>query len=90
MQSTMSFGIGLYTMIPERDRPLAGRVAETMSRCLDRCRDLGGRPYRYGWHQIDGAMERALYGSAVDRLAEIRGVIDPDGVLRQPPPTVPS
>lgn len=90
MQSPMSFGIGLYSMIPDRDTALAGRVAATMARCLDKCRDLGGRPYRYGWHQIDGAMERALYGSAVDRLAEIRGTADRDGLFRQAPPVVPS
>jgi FAD/FMN-containing dehydrogenase len=78
----MSFGIGLYSMIPNADALVAERVAETVSRCLDACVALGGRPYRYGWHRMSEEMERAVYGPACDRLRAIRSEVDP---VRQDP-----
>ena len=68
----MSFGIGLYSMIPGRDAAIATRVAATVSRCLQKCIELGGRPYRYGWHELTPDDFRRIYGPAVDRLSALR------------------
>lgn len=78
----MSFGIGLYSMIPRRDPRLAGKVATTIAACLDKCVELGGRPYRYGWHEMTERHCRALYGSAYGRLLALAREIDPAGTLR--------
>jgi hypothetical protein len=67
IRAPMSFGIGLYSMIPPGDGPAVVRITETAARCLDKCLDLGGRPYRYGWHQLDETRARRAYGSAYDR-----------------------
>ena len=89
IRAPMCFGIGLYSMIPAGDRAMAARVADIMSRCLARCRDLGGRPYRYGWHQLDETLERAIYGTDFDRLAAVRRSLDPDGRFRRDSPPSP-
>jgi hypothetical protein len=78
----MSFGIGLYSMIPGREPALTSSVADAMSACLDECMKLGGRPYRYGWQRMTEAHHRAFYGSAYDRLLELRRELDPDGLFQ--------
>lgn len=81
---SMSFGIGLYSMIPRRDPRLAERVAGTAAECLEQCVEIGGRPYRYGWHQMHERHHRALYGPAYDRLLTLSRELDPAGTLRPP------
>jgi FAD/FMN-containing dehydrogenase len=71
IDAPMSFGIGLYSMIAAgADRALA-QVLETIARCLDKCLELNGRPYRYGWHQLDEERARRVYGAAYDRWIEL-------------------
>jgi hypothetical protein len=66
------FGIGLYCMIPHREDHLVDHVDDVMAECLRACVALGGRPYLYGSHRLDGATRRVLYGTACDRLDELR------------------
>jgi len=81
--ASMSFGIGLYSMIPRQDPALVGAVAETVAFCLEKCIALGGRPYRYGWHQMDEHHYQALYGATYDRLLALRRELDPDGLFQR-------
>jgi FAD/FMN-containing dehydrogenase len=82
IREPMSFGIGLYSMIPARDPDLVTRVADTVSRCLEKCIELGGRPYRYGWHQLSERSYRALYGSTYDQLLALKRELDPQGLFQ--------
>ena len=76
------FSVGLYAMVPAGDDAALGRVRDAYARCLDRCVALGGRPYLYGWAEMDEASCRRLYGADWIRLAELRREVDPAGVLR--------
>jgi hypothetical protein len=68
----MTFGIGLYSMIPGGRADLLERVDEAAARCLEKCVELGGRPYLYGWHRVDLSTRHTLYGAAYERLADLR------------------
>jgi hypothetical protein len=71
IDAPMSFGIGLYSMIATGAERALAQVLETTARCLDKCLELHGRPYRYGWHQLDEERARRAYGPAYDRWMEL-------------------
>jgi hypothetical protein len=82
MKQPMRFGIGLYHMIPSHDPSLTEAIADEMSKCLDACAELGGRPYRYGWHQLSEGHHERFYGSSYNRLLELKRELDPDGLFQ--------
>jgi len=71
-------------MVPAGDAEALARVQRAYARCLERCVELGGRPYLYGWAELDQGLCRRLYGPDWDRLGALRRVVDPAGVLRDP------
>lgn len=79
----IKFGVGLYSMIPPADAGALDRVQQAVGRCLDKCIELGGRPYLYGWHHLGADRLRALYGASYDRLLELRKKLDPDGLFQR-------
>lgn len=81
IQAPLRFGIGLYSMVPRRDDATLRAVQAASSRCLDKCVELGGRPYLYGWHELDRATVRRLYGVDYQRLVELKEELDPDATF---------
>ena len=80
---SIKFGIGFYNMVPRDDDRALARVKEASEICLRRCIELGGRPYLYGWHQLDPASVQRLYdGEDLERLATLKREIDPYGTLK--------
>ncbi len=78
------WSVGLYAMVPHGDVAALSGVCEAYARCLERCMDLGGRPYLYGWAEMDEAMCRRLYGTDWSRREALRREVDPAGILRDP------
>jgi FAD/FMN-containing dehydrogenase len=76
------WSVGLYAMVPAGDLAALSRLRAAYARCLTRCVDLGGRPYLYGWAELDHALCRRLYGADWDRREALRRNIDPAGILR--------
>ena len=72
IDAPVSFGVGLYSMIPPQAAGTVAKIMETSSRCLDRCLELGGQPYRYGWHRLNESHHRMAYGAAHERLLALR------------------
>jgi hypothetical protein len=67
----VSIGVGLYTSV-HRD-PAAVAATRTVFRgLLERCLELGGRPYLYGSNDLDPALTERLYGTELGRLAQLR------------------
>ncbi|UGT69201.1 FAD-binding protein [Nocardia gipuzkoensis] len=67
----VSIGLGVYTWI-DRDPATAAAVRHEFRGLMDRCCELGGRPYLYGVHDLDDALAERLYGTDLDRLAQLR------------------
>jgi FAD/FMN-containing dehydrogenase len=78
----MAFGIGLYSMIPPGHPGRITAVQTAGRQSLAAVLSAGGRPYRYGWHELSEATRRAVYGDAHDRLAALREEMDPDHVFQ--------
>ncbi|MEO8678879.1 MAG: FAD-binding oxidoreductase [Vicinamibacterales bacterium] len=75
------FGCGLYHMVPEND---AAGVAATIAACEDlvnRCIELGGRPYLHGVASMSEFTRRQVYGDDYERLLQLRRQHDPDGLF---------
>jgi FAD/FMN-containing dehydrogenase len=81
LSGDMAFGVGLYSMIPRHRPERLAAVRQAASRSLQAALELGGRPYRYGWHDLDESAHRQLYGDAVDRVADLRRRLDPNHVF---------
>ncbi|WP_433710595.1 FAD-binding protein [Nocardia sp. CA-084685] len=68
----VSIGLGVYTSI-ERDAATTTAAIRRLFRdLLERCCELGGRPYLYGVNDLDGSLARQLYGTDLYRLGELR------------------
>lgn len=77
-----AFGVGLYFMVGESDLRAEAAVLRALSGALRRCIARGGRPYRYGIHDLTPSDERAIYGDAL--IASYRRQkrrLDPAGTL---------
>lgn len=80
----LKFAVGLYTMVPENRPAALARVTDALRACLDACLESGGRPYLYGWCELDEAARRRVYGADWTRFLELRAAGDPKGVLGPP------
>jgi FAD/FMN-containing dehydrogenase len=73
----LAFGFGLYFRVP---KSLAGGLREVQRlerQTLERCLELGGRPYLAGWYDWNDELKRQIYGSGLDTLRRIRAEFDP-------------
>jgi FAD/FMN-containing dehydrogenase len=71
------FGFGLYFRVP-KSRAGALRDVQRLEReTLERCLELGGRPYLAGWYDWDEGLKRQIYGASLDTLRRIRAEADP-------------
>ncbi|MBU3066251.1 FAD-binding protein [Nocardia sp. NEAU-G5] len=66
-----SIGLGVYTSV-RRDSTATAATRRVFRDLLERCCELGGRPYLYGVNNLDRALAERLYGNNLDRLAQLR------------------
>lgn len=67
----VSIVVGLYTW-GDRDPAVISATRQAFRDLLDRCCELGGRPYLYGVTDLDAPLAEQLYGTDLDRLAQLR------------------
>ena len=72
--------VGFYPIVPQGDVAGLQRVKEMMQVMLAECVKQGGRPYLYGWHEMDVAMKEQLYGNAYQELHQLRNQLDPNNL----------
>ena len=72
--------VGFYPIVPQGDVAGLQRVKEMMQVMLAECVKQGGRPYLYGWHEMDTAMKEQLYGNAYQELHQLRKQLDPSNL----------
>ena len=80
----VKFGVGLYNTVPQGDQRGLDRVTRAMKLCLDKCLELQGKPYLYGWHELDAAGMQRLYGPDFDRFLELKRQYDPNSIIETP------
>lgn len=67
----VSIGVGVYTWA-DRDPAVAAAIRRVFRDLLERCCELGGRPYLYGADDLDDVLTGRLYGADLSRLRELR------------------
>ncbi|MFI7667915.1 FAD-binding protein [Nocardia sp. NPDC049526] len=67
----VSIVVGLYTW-GDRDPDVISATRHIFRDLLERCCELGGRPYLYGVTDLDTPLAERLYGTDLDRLAQLR------------------
>ena len=75
--SPLKFLVGFYPIIPAQDVAGLEKVQTLLRETLSVCRQLGGRPYLYGWHDLTESAKRRLYNPHYDRLQALRSHLDP-------------
>lgn len=73
----IKFLVGFYPIIPAQDVVGLEKVQTLLRETLSICRQLGGRPYLYGWHDLTESAKRCLYDPHYDRLQALRSHLDP-------------
>ncbi|MBF6468882.1 FAD-binding oxidoreductase [Nocardia beijingensis] len=68
-KAPISLGLGVYTWLRRDQAPPIRRMFGDL---MDRCCELGGRPYLYGVHDLDRTLAEQLYATDLDRLAQLR------------------
>lgn len=66
------YSVGLYLLVPRGDILGVTQCVAALQALFAVARSLGGRPYLYGWNQLNPKIARELYGEDLDRLAELR------------------
>ena len=80
-----TFTCGTYCMVPVGDAEALKRVRRALRRCQERMLELGGRPYVYGFNQMQPVDWRGAFGGeAVDRLLQLKATHDPMGTIPAP------
>lgn len=64
--------VGLYTMVSRWNPTLLAKTLPLLREALKHCQSLGGRPYLYGFNEMDEAMKVSLYGDDYHRLQALR------------------
>ena len=82
ISAPVSFGVGLYSMVPRADRESIDRLRATHAQMLDKCIALGGRPYLYGMHEFSNAALQAIYGDDYAALRKLKSRLDPDELFQ--------
>ncbi len=66
------FSVGLYTMVSRWNPILLAKTLPTLQTALQKCYALGGRPYLYGFNEMDESSKQKFYGADYSTLQEIR------------------
>ncbi|MET8874544.1 FAD-binding protein [Nocardia sp. NPDC004604] len=67
----ISIGLGVYTSV-HGDPTTTAATQRVFRDLLERCCELGGRPYLYGVNNLDRALAERLYRNSLDQLAQVR------------------
>lgn len=80
IKDRMTFLVGVFYAVPQDDTFGATYVKEALKRSLAKVVSLGGRPYLYGWNDLDDEMRNSLYGDSCEKIINLHQKLDPNGV----------
>jgi len=75
------YGIGVYYRIEPGEDEKAQLAQAAHRDFLERCLELGGRPYLYGSNELTPELMRRIYGGPYERMRALRRELDPQGLL---------
>lgn len=75
--SPIKYLVGFYPMISKKDLNGLTKVQKMLKETLTFCLTLGGRPYLYGWHELDQQTKHIIYSPHYAHLQQLRQQLDP-------------
>jgi FAD/FMN-containing dehydrogenase len=79
VEGPFAVSVGTFHMVAPGDEQDLERAKEALRQTLARAIELGGRPYLYGWNELDDAAKSKLYGAGYARLVALKRELDPLG-----------
>ena len=61
-------------MVQKHDADRVESTRKCLRNALSKCISFGGRPYLYGFQELDAAQTRLLFGDALGRVEKLRQV----------------
>lgn len=77
IEGPFAVSVGTFHMVAPGDEQDLERAKEALRQTLARAIELGGRPYLYGWNELDDATKSKLYGASYTRLVALKRELDP-------------
>ena len=74
---------GFYFAVRQDRVDDVAQATSFLSRATEITFGLGGRPYLYGWSDMDGAGMQSHYGESWDFYTRVKQSVDPDGILNK-------
>lgn len=72
--ASATLGVGMYTIVDRHDHETVAAIRRIFRILLEQCCELGGRPYLYGVNELDRPLMNRLYGTDLNRLAQLRSL----------------
>ncbi|HFC12617.1 MAG TPA: FAD-binding oxidoreductase [Anaerolineae bacterium] len=79
----IKFLVGFYPVVPKENIRALEKVKAIIRDILHLCIKLGGRPYLYGWHELDVQVKRKLYGTHYDAVLQLQQKLDPKNLFNK-------
>lgn len=73
LDTPVQYGVGVFTTIEKSDSHAVAETRRVLRRLLAACAEAKGRPYLYGYHELDAELLEGFYGApALRRLESLR------------------
>jgi FAD/FMN-containing dehydrogenase len=79
----LHFLVGFYPVVEMEDEPGLAFIRQLFRQGLKLCVAENGRPYLYGFHELDEAAKEHLYGDNYQHLKQLRQQYDPQNLLNR-------
>ena len=77
----MVVGAGYYYMVPVGREKELEEVKQELKRNMADCLELGGRPYLYGWHDLNPEQKERFYRGDLQELQKLKQKFDPNNIV---------
>jgi len=81
--NSLKYLVGIYPVIPPDAPEVLAQVRQALRLLLQACVAANGRPYLYGWHELNHDMKQNLYGESYKVWQALCRQLDPDGILKR-------
>ncbi len=77
----MAYSVGFYYMVKLGDTQGLNRAQTQLATNMERCLDLGGKPYLYGWHGLTEQQKVKFYQNEYEQLKQLKQKHDPANIF---------
>jgi FAD/FMN-containing dehydrogenase len=79
--SAYVFSFGVFYTLADDDHTGLELAQKTHQILMQKCIEVGGRPYLYGFHSLDEQTKVQIYGASYLKLKQLKKQLDPDNLL---------